>query len=189
MSDASPTDELVIELSKTKVVLMIVGSFAFVAAGAFFLLNAESIAKELPIDDPWFARGVGIASIVFFGLTGIMGAKKLSDKRPGLVLNSSGIIDNSSGVAAGFIPWSEIKDTEIYEMYRQKMLIIKVRNPETYIARGSALRRATIRINAKMSGSPIAITSNSLKINFDELLSTFERYQQKYGQSMKASVS
>ena len=188
MSDARATDELVIELSKTKVVLMVIGSLAFVAIGVFFLLNAESVAKDLPIDDPWFARGVGIASLLFFGLAGIFGLRKLSDRNPGLVLNSSGIIDNSSGVAAGFIPWSEIKGAEIFEVHRQKILIIKVKNPQAYIDRGSALRRAANKMNAKMSGSPIAITSNTLKINFAELLSTFEQYHQKYGQSMKASV-
>jgi hypothetical protein len=188
MPAASATDVLVIELSKTKVVLMIVGSFAFVAVGTFFLLNAESVAKDLPIDDPWFTRGVGMASIVLFSLTGILGLRKLSDKKPGLVLNSSGIIDNSSGVAAGFIPWSEITGAEIFEMHRQKILIIKVKSPQTYIDRGNALRRAANKMNAKMGGSPIAITSSTLKIAFPELLSTFEHYHQKYGQSMKASV-
>ena len=188
MPGVSATDELVIELSKTKVVLMVVGSVAFVAIGAFFLLNVESVAKDMPIDDPWFVRGVGIAAIVFFGFTGILGVKKLFDKKPGLVLNSAGIIDNSSGVAAGFIPWSEITGAEIFEVHRQKMLMIKVKNPQIYIERGNALRRAANKMNAKMGGSPIAITSNSLKINFAELLSTFEQYHRKYGQSMKASV-
>jgi len=104
------------------------------------------------------------------------------------VLNSAGIIDNSSGLAAGFVPWSEITGAEIYEVHRQKMLVIKVRNPEEFIQRGNVLQRAMVKMGSKMSGSPIAITSNTLKINFPELLSTFEQYHRKYGQSMKASV-
>jgi hypothetical protein len=91
-------------------------------------------------------------------------------------------------LAAGFIPWSEIIGAEIYQIQRQKMLIIKVRNPEEFIQRGSLLKRITVKINSKMCGSPIAITSNTLKINFSELLSTFEQYHRKYGQSMKTSA-
>ncbi len=188
MPGMGAADELVIELSKSKGILMILGSFAFVAAGYWlFSMNAAAM-KELPIDDPLFIHGVGIASMVFFSLTGIFGIWKLFDKKPGLVLNSAGIIDNSSGLAAGFIPWSEITGAEIYEIRRQKMLIIKVRNPEEFIQRGNVLQRAMVKINSKMCGSPIAITSNTLNINFPELLSTFEQYHRKYGQSMKASV-
>jgi len=188
MPGMGTTDELVIELSKSKVILMILGSFGFVAAGYWLFSMDAAAMKDLPIDDPLFVHGVGIASMVFFGMTGIVGIRKLFDKRPGLVLNSTGIIDNSSGLAAGFIPWSEIIGAEIYEVRRQKMLMIKVRNPEEFIQRGNILQRAMVKMGSKMSGSPIAITSNTLQINFAELLSTFEQYHRKYGQSMKASV-
>jgi hypothetical protein len=189
MSDVSAGDELVIALSKSKAVLIIVGSLAMVAAGAWlFSMDQKTITREMPIDDPLFIHGMGIAGIVFFSLTGIVGIRNLFDKRPGLVLNASGIILNSSGGAAGFVPWSEITGAEIYEIHRQKMLIIKVRNPEEFIQRGNLLKRLVMRMSYKRCGSPIAISPNTLEINFQKLLSTFEQYQQKYGQSMKASV-
>lgn len=188
MPDMGAADELVIELSKGKTILMILGSFGFVAVGYWlFSMNAAAM-KGAPIDDPLFIHGVGIVGMVFFSLTGILGIRKLFDKKPGLVLNSAGIIDNSSGLAAGFIPWSEITGAEIYEIRRQKMLMIMVRNPEEFIQRGNILQRAIVRINSKMCGSPIAISPNTLEINFTKLLSTFEQYHRKYGQSMKASV-
>lgn len=188
MPGMGAADELVIELSKGKTILIILGSFGFVAAGYWIFSMDAAAMKELPIDDPLFIHGVGIVSMVFFGMTGVMGIRKLFDKKPGLVLNSAGIIDNSSGLAAGFIPWSEIIDAEIYEVHRQKMLMIKVRNPEQFIQRGNVLRRAVAKMGSKMSGSPIAISSNTLQTNFPELLSRFEQYHRKYGQSMKASV-
>jgi hypothetical protein len=188
MPDVSAADELVIASSKSKAILMIVGSLAFIAGGYWMFSADATTMKDMPIDDPLFVHGVGIVGMVFFSLAGIFGIKRLFDKRPGLVLNSQGIIDNSSGLAAGFIPWSEIIGAEIYQIQRQKMLIIKVRNPEEFIQRGSLLKRITVKINSKMCGSPIAITSNTLKINFSELLSTFEQYHRKYGQSMKTSA-
>ena len=169
MSDVGATDELVIELSKSKSIFAILGSFGFVAAGYWLFTMDAAAMKRLPINDPLFIHGVGIASMVFFSLTGIIGIRKLFDKRPGLVLNSAGIIDNSSGLAAGFVPWSEITGVGIYEFRRQKMLIIKVRNPEEFIQRGNVLRRAVMKIGSKMSSSPISITSNTLEIHFPEI--------------------
>jgi hypothetical protein len=188
MPGVGATDELVIELSKGKAILIIVGCVVFFAGGYWMFTADAATVREGPINDPLFVHGVGLAGMVFGGLGVIFGIRKLFDKKSGLVFNSSGIIDNSSGLAAGFIPWSEIIGAEIYEVHRQKMLIIKVRHPEKFTQRGNLLRRALVKIGSKMSGSPIAIAPNTLKINFSELLSTFERYHQKYGQSMKASV-
>jgi hypothetical protein len=176
------TDEVVIELSKKKVLLLIVGSIAFVVLGLWmFSLDASSIARNLPRKDPRFVHGVGVAAIVFFGLCGSIGLRKLFDKKPGLVLNSSGITDNSSGLSAGFIPWSEIEDATILQVGAQKILIIMVENPEAYVGRGNILQRAANKMNFKLYGTPILITSNTLKIGFPELLSLFHQYLQASG--------
>jgi hypothetical protein len=111
----------------------------------------------------------------------VYGITKLFDKKPGLVFSRSGIVDNSSGASAGFIPWAEIVGAEIFEAHRQKLLIIKVQNPQKYIERGNRLKQTLNRANHKMCGSPIAISSNALKINFSELLSLFDQYRQKFG--------
>jgi hypothetical protein len=185
----SPTDERVIELSRNKVLLLLLGSCIFVALGVWlFLMDAETIRREMPLRNPLLIHGVGVAGVVFFSLCAVMAARKMLDKKPGLVLNSSGIIDNSSGVSAGFIPWSEILGAQIFEVMGQRTLIILVKNPEAYVERGSKLKRVANRANYKMCGSPIAITSNTLKISFPELLSIFKQYQQKFGPALKASV-
>ena len=106
---------------------------------------------------------------------------KFFDKKPGLVLNAAGIIDNSSSVSAGFIPWPEIFGFDIFEIQKQKTLIIMVVNPERYIEVGGSIKRALNRVNFKLCGSPIAITSNSLKIGFQELLDICNTYFEKYG--------
>lgn len=178
----SSVDEKVIALSKNKIFLLILGSCAFVVLGIWLLsLDEVTIHSQRRFGSPLLVHGVGIVSIVFFGVIGAFGVKKLFNNKPGLVLNSSGVIDNSSGVSAGLIPWSEILSAETYEIHKQKMLIIKVRNPQKYIEQGGALKRALNNANHKMCGSPIAITSNTLKVDFSELLSLFEEYKQRFG--------
>jgi hypothetical protein len=169
-----------VELSKKKVLLLILGSCAFVALGGWLLSLDEAIIQSQH-RSPMLIHGIGFVAVAFFGLIGVFGIKKLFDKKPGLTFNSSGIIDNSSGVSAGLIPWSEVVGAEIFEMHKQKMLIIKVRNPQKYIERGGRLKQMLNKANYKMCGSPIAVTSSALKVNFPELLSLFNQYRQKYG--------
>ena len=179
-------DEKIIEMSKSKIALAIVGTCAFVAIGVWMLsVDEESIRSgrsfRLFLNNPMYVRGLGLLAIVLFGLLAIFFFRKLFDKKPGLVFSSSGIVDNASAVAAGFIPWSEVIGSRIFEMPQQKMLIIMVRDPEKYVDRGNAVKRKLNQANYKMCGSPISISANALKIDFSELHSLFDQYQQKYG--------
>lgn len=178
----SSKDEKIIKLSKKKILLLILGACAFVTLGVWlFSLDEATIQSQRWFNSPMFVHAIGLVSIVFFGLCGVFALKKLFDKKPGLVFNDSGIVDNASGVSAGLIPWSEVVGSEIFEIQKQKMLIIKVKNPQKYIERSGLLKRALNKANYKMCGSPIAISSSTLKIDFSELLSLFNRYQRKYG--------
>ncbi len=180
------TDETVILLSKMKLVLLVLGSCAFVAIGAWMLnFDAAEIrfdrSYRLFYNQPWLVYGLGLASIIFFGACGLYGLRKAFDKRPGLVLNSSGVFDNASGVAAGFIPWSEITGTSVYEIQGHKYLAVGVSDPQKYVDRGNALKRALNRANNGMGGGAVTISSVALEIGFPELVSLFERYYRKYG--------
>lgn len=179
-------DETIIELSSTKLVLTFLGSCAFVAAGGWMLSFDEAEIRTgrsfgFLFSEPWVVYGVGLASVVFFGACALYASVKLLDQRPGLVLNSTGFVDNASGVAAGFIPWSEVLGAGIYEVQGQKMLIVGLRDPQKYIDRGNALKRLLNKGSYKMMGSPVAVSSVALKIDFKELVSLFERYHRKYG--------
>lgn len=178
------TDERIIALSKTKIFLLLAAACAFVVGGLWMLqLSPAEIASQRRFNSPWFVHSIGMMSIIFFGLCGVIGVKKLFDKKPGLILSANGIVDNSSGVSAGFIPWSEIVGFDIFEVQRQKMLIVKVTHPERYIEVGGSVKRALNRVTFKMCGSPIAITPNSLQIGFKELLGVRDAYFAKYGGS------
>jgi len=180
----NPQDEKIIALSKNKLILLVAGSCVFVAFGLWMLsISAAEIESHRRYNDPLFVHGFGLIAALFFGSCGAFGIKKLFDKKPGLVFNSIGIIDNSSGVSAGLIPWSEISGFDIYEVHKQKMLVIFLKNPEKYIEMGNTIKRHINKVNFKLCGSPIVITSNALQINFDELLKFSSEYMVKYGAS------
>ena len=84
-------------------------------------------------------------------------------------------------MSAGLLPWSEITGAEVVQIQRQKLLVIKVTDPERYIERGNRLKRALNRANHRMVGSPITVSSSALQISFAELVSLFEQYHEKFG--------
>ncbi len=191
----SVDSERVIELSRAKLVWMIAGSLAFVAIGAWFFAAAgdgslvSTLRRFVP---PWMIHGLGAVTVVFFGGCAVYAFVKSFHRKPGLVLGPDGLVDNSSGVAAGFIPWSEVAGVDVFEFSGQKMLVLHVADPEKYIDRGNPLKRSLNRANANMCGSPIVISSNELRIPFHELhaelASRFARHAGPMGGSEAAGL-
>lgn len=173
-------DRTMIELSRRKIILLGLGSCAFVAIGIWILSLDDAIIRAMG-RNPIFIHGVGVGSVVFFGLCGIFAFVKLFDRKPGLIFDAAGIVDNASGVSAGLIPWSEIIGAKTFSMRGQKFLIIELKEPEEYLGRGNWLKQLAVYANYKMCGSPITISATALKTGFSELLSLFNQYQQKYG--------
>ena len=164
------TGQIEIPLSKKKLILMLIGSIGFVSAGLWFVINPPTISNPF-LGNPTVIFVTGIASILFFGLCAFYIARKLPDNKPGIIIDNTGLTDNSSGVSAGQILWSDIENISVIEIHRQKLIMLKVKNPQDYIDKQtSGFKRKMMQMNFNMYGTPLSITSNSLKIKFDELL-------------------
>jgi hypothetical protein len=164
--DSDAPAELVIRLSKSKLVLLILGAVAFVGASVWIW----SISEIQTRFDPLFVKAIAVAGVSFFGLCAIYGCFKVFDFRPGLIIDDQGIVDNSSAVAAGRILWHEVIGLKVSEIARQRFITIEVVDPKRFVDRGSFLSRMLNAANTKMTGSPINISSNTLCIEFDDLV-------------------
>jgi len=163
------TEQIEIPLSKKKILLILFGAVAFVVIGVFFVINPSMFISTVARNSTIIFIA-GLASVLFFGLCAIFAFRKLFDKKVGLAINREGIIDNSSGVSAGLVLWSDIKEIEICSVAGQKFLMIIVKNPQDYIDKfTSPLKRKAMEMNYKTYGSPISISANSLQTNFDKL--------------------
>lgn len=158
-----------IAISKVKIALMLFGALLFVIGGFWFVIppaNSNSvwnIMQKMPV--------AGYVTILFFGLCSITLILKLFKKTPGLIIDKFGLVDNSSGVSAGQILWSDITSISVLEIYRQKLIMLQVRNPQAYIDKQkNVFKRKMMQLNYKTFGTPLSITSNGLKVSFDELL-------------------
>ena len=176
--------EFVVLLSKTKLALLLIGSIAFVIAGLFLLSLDESEIKRSIFNSPTLIYGVAVVCVVFFFTTGVIGVRKMFDATPGLIVNETGIIDNSSGVSAGLIPWDEIVGLEQYQLQGNQFVSILVTDPLKYVNRGNVIQRFANRANYKMCGTPINISANGLQITFDELYEALDDFFTRYHQEV-----
>lgn len=161
-----------IPLSKNKLFLGIAGSILFVILGIWLFTNADGFQEHSMrlLRYPMIIKGVGILSILFFGATGIYGFRKLFDKKIGLIIDSNGITDNSNASSIGLIEWNDISEIKTQQVMSTKFLLIKVINPEKYIEKAkSGMKAKLMRTNMKMYGTPLSITSNTLKYDFGKL--------------------
>ena len=169
-------DIVTIPLNKLKIGLSILGCVIFVVVGIMLWLIADSQA----LYNPTLLRVVGAVSVAFFGLIGLYVSQKIFDNKPGLILDSEGLIDNSSGVSAGRVRWDEITRIGVTRVGRQRFLTITVLDPQKYVERGNAFQQKLSAINLKQYGSPVQISSGTLKMGFEELAQMLVDYYERY---------
>ncbi len=172
--------QIEIPLSKKKMTLTLLGSIIFVGLGIWFLINPPKINNPI-FGNPTVIFIAGLASIIFFGLVAVTIFRKLSDKKAGLIINRQGIIDNSSGVSAGLVLWTDIEEIKISNVMSQKFLMFIVKNPQDYLNKATnPLKRKGMEMNYRSDGSPISISANSLHANFDDLYNLLTEKLKEY---------
>jgi len=101
---------------------------------------------------------------------GILISKKLFENKYGIKINDEGIYDNSTSINSGLIKWENIESIEKSKVVNQNFIIVIVNNPNDFIDRQkNILTRKNVETNFKKFGSPIQISTNGLKIKFEEL--------------------
>jgi hypothetical protein len=166
-----------IQLSKTKIILLFLGGLLFLVLGILFTINSENYVS--PTRSIEFIKIVGVTTIVFTIMSLIYALVKLFDNKLGLIIDANGITDNSSGISVGLIFWEDIVSISTTNVKSTQFLLLNVKNPESYVPKVSNIKRFLIRANLKMYGTPICISSVSLKINFEELKNIIESEFQK----------
>jgi hypothetical protein len=163
------SEKIQISLSKSKLVKGLLSSILFVLIGFWMLIYQPETSNAI-FNNPVIKYGAAVACILFFGLGIFYFTYKLMDKKPGLVIDHSGITDNSSAVAVGHIPWSEITHIATANVMKQAFLIVIIKNPREYVVKQTGFfKRKGMEYNLKNYGSPVSISATTLSCSIGEL--------------------
>lgn len=176
MTSASPTT-LEIPLRKGKLALVLV--LALLLFIVCLLLTVAGLAGTGNLL-AWEMGGAGLVGTVIFGAGTIYVAARLFSRRPGLIIDQDGIVDNTSYSSVGRVPWSQITWVQVQSLptFRRslvlqppppRIMVIGVRDPEQFRDRGNWLRRFLRRGGVGMFGSPVAIADPVLRADLDDL--------------------
>ncbi len=155
-----------IPLSNGKIVLLTFGSIILVLSSVWLVWLQINIYYSI----------VGIIGILFFGACGIGWSIKLFDGKMGLIIDSEGIWDNSSGLSSGFIRWKDIEKFGYQKIQATEILMIYVKNPDEYIENAeNRIKALALKSSDKMFGTPFSIGTVGLKINFRKFETILKR--------------
>lgn len=185
MNVISESQQLEIPLSRIKMTLLFLGALVFVILGLWLIFgfhesSLHSYSRYSYVKNPVFRFSIGIC-VIFFGLCAVNIFIKLLDKKPGLIINEKGIVDNSNFVGLDFIPWKDIKDIKKIKVNNGNFILVLLKNPSHYINSTTHwLKRKSLRTNFKYHNTPICMSANSLPINFDELYQLLVNNMKKF---------
>lgn len=166
--------------SKKKSFLLFIGSFVFVALGIWLLLDADNLTGW-QTNNTTLNRGIGLISILFFGLGIFISTKRLFKSELALIITSEGINVNPKKSLLDFIKWEEIQKIEEIKIQNTRIIIIRVKNPQYWLNKEtSSFRRRLMQFNVSNYNSPFNISAAGLDISSDKLVETLNIYFDRY---------
>jgi hypothetical protein len=155
------SEQLVVPASRLKLVGQFFGGVAFVAVGVFMILYP---GRRGLIIQFW-----GVVSVAFFGSVAVAVLYRLLNPAAAIIINAEGIVDNSSGVSVGLIPWNQVGEIEEHRVKDQLFLGIAVKDLDALLARQPRWKRKMIRANLAMGTSAVNIPQASIGMKIPDL--------------------
>lgn len=166
-----------IPLSRTKIIFGIVACISF----ALLVLNISTVVNNgsSSYSKDVMNAGSTILIVILLAIT-IRLIIKLFNRKPGLVIDETGITDNASSVKAGLITWQDIKNIRSVKQHSNQLLLITVANPNKYIDAAHSLKKPVLQMNINMHGTPVIIPAAALNYNFTELQTVLTQAYKKH---------
>ncbi|PKP98157.1 MAG: hypothetical protein CVT74_11910 [Alphaproteobacteria bacterium HGW-Alphaproteobacteria-13] len=170
--------EFVAYPSRWRIMLLIMLAVAFVVMGAE-MIGAFGAPFSSQRYSPVFILIVGWIDVIFFSLAGVLWIRMLFDRKEQLRIGAEGI--RWARWSDWTISWNEITDVTTWELYRQKSIVLHLRDPARFPGRG--LLGMAAKANRRLIGGDIAISLTGTDRSVAEALSAIERLRTAARQS------
>lgn len=152
--------EVIVPVSKKKLIFATLGSLSFCVLGVLMLRE--------PHQTGW-KTVTAVAALIFFGFSLVVLLVRLFDSRPGVIISSEGFQQYGSFGNLGFIPWEEVDGIDRMQVQRQRLVRVRLKDPERFISQFSGLKKRLLKANHRMYGSPVHVSPVNLSLSFEDL--------------------
>ena len=162
-------DAVVFYPSRNKLFLLIFVAAVLVAANFFTWKTGKTTHQA-----------VAVAGGVLFGACLLFAIARLVWRRPALIINSAGFMDNSSALGAYSLRWDEIEAIYISSIRasafsRQRFLSVRLKRVDEFINRQPAFRAKLMRANIRLVGAPVNISAVTLPVTLEEVVTIMQQ--------------
>jgi hypothetical protein len=157
--------KLIIKNSRWKYVPLLIGSFGFVAAGIWMVIQGEAFG--------WIA-------LAFFGSGVPIFIWQIVDSRPRLIIDERGVSDRTLGI--GRIRWSDIEAAYVRSIAGNDFICLELKNPEKYKQKLSKVKRAMASANRGLGFTDFNLNLSGVDASTDEVFELLMKYCRVAGQ-------
>jgi hypothetical protein len=170
-------EPLKISLRKGKLAGLLLLILTLLIPVGYWALTVEVSVLAAEGRSSFLVRSIG-ALLVFSGaLLVAVSLPRLISSAPALVLDETGLSDNTTILGNGHIPWSDIREFHFGEAEHQRLLFVIVDQPHQYLGNKSGLTRMLARARERRGDpSPFSIPTKHLAISESELSEHLTRY-------------
>lgn len=110
----------------------------------------------------------------FFGIIGVYFIKRNKKNREVLIADHNGIIDNSTMISFGFIPWKDINRVYVNNCLKQYFIELEIKDEQKYLKKISWWKRLVAAANKAMGHQIVCITLNATEADLGDTVSHME---------------
>ena len=116
-------ESIIIPFSNKKLIKLLAVSVVFVLAGCWLLIAQPEMSNSV-FNDPFTRNTTAVCCVLFFGFAAIVFALKIRAKKPALIIDETGITNNTGTVTGDHIPWSDIRAIVTNTVFNQVFLMV-----------------------------------------------------------------
>ncbi len=170
--DTERMDETIIIKKSGKGVFLVICIILGMTLLSVFLLFADLMESPLP---QIVLRVFAAFSILLYTFCNIFIIKKALSGKPLLTVTSDGILENSTVLSFGFIPWCDIEYIYLDSMMNNVFIEVLLKNQEAYIEKLSGVKKWLARWNLKLGHQPISISLSPSGVSPQDLIGELQR--------------
>ncbi|MCW1428443.1 hypothetical protein OLX23_04990 [Novosphingobium sp. JCM 18896] len=154
--------------------MLVLGSAVFVVLG-LWMIGAFGAQPETARYPASVASAIGWASILFFGLCGLVGLRRLFDTGEEMRIGPTGI--RWVRWSDQTIPWSQIERVSEWSFRGQRSIILHLREPAMFPGKGISGMLA--KANRGLTGGDVALTTSATDRSHDEAMAAIAHFASK----------
>ena len=154
-------EKLIIQNSRWKHVLLLIGCIGFVIAGIWMVVAGKPFG--------WLA-------ILFFGSGIPISIWQILDSRPRLIIDELGVLDRTLGV--GLIAWDDIEAAYVRSINGNDFICLELKNAEEYAQKLSKVKRAMAAANRNLGFTDFNLNLSGVDARTEEVFELLMKYCQ-----------